>query len=110
MTSHKAQAAETCPRCRRTFPTPEELQTHIMLPARQICEPATQTRLLREVEEGITADVQGVLTSRRFSGRVSSWEELWRLLFPEDTHIPPPGLSLCMSYKNHGQANVRMRL
>ena len=44
-------------------------------------------------EHGITPEIETTLKSRRADSKVNTWEQLWKVLFPDDRDIPEPGKS-----------------
>lgn len=48
---------------------------------------------VNQPEDGINARVDALLIDRKGATKVSTWRSLWKVLFPEDTEIPSPGLS-----------------
>jgi hypothetical protein len=57
-----------------------------MLPKEEICE-LSPTQTNRDPEDGISEEVSRILLRQRGGG----WEEIWRLVFPDDDEIPQDG-------------------
>ncbi|KAL2163047.1 hypothetical protein VTH06DRAFT_6883 [Thermothelomyces fergusii] len=53
-----------------------------------------RTRVSDDVEDGITEDIAERLIARKNHSKISTWESLWRVLFPLDVDVPPQGMSL----------------
>jgi hypothetical protein len=89
-------AGVMCIRCREFFPTTEELRTHMLLPADELCMPVMSIPE-RDPEDGITPEMEEALNGRKVGLKIATWNDLWRLLFPK-TSIPEAGESLaCLS-------------
>jgi hypothetical protein len=69
----------------------DDLQSHLLLPANQICTPRDEDPP-RPEEMSINTAVRRRLQSR---ARVDqfNWSTLWQALFPSDGHVPQPGRS-----------------
>ncbi|KXX75733.1 hypothetical protein MMYC01_207803 [Madurella mycetomatis] len=52
---------------------------------------ATEEPQRKDVEDGITPQVENILIERQGASKVCTWESLWKALFPNDTEIPSQG-------------------
>lgn len=53
--------------------------------------------------DGISEDVDRILADSKSLVHIQSWEDLWRLLFPNDVSVLDPGQSVpYVSSTNHG--------
>jgi hypothetical protein len=69
----------------------------MLLPVDQICEPVISIAP-RDPEDGITAEIEDALSGRKSTQKVATWNELWRVIFPQDVIIHSPGESSFRSY------------
>ncbi|KAL2172483.1 hypothetical protein VTG60DRAFT_5237 [Thermothelomyces hinnuleus] len=53
-----------------------------------------RTRSSDNVEDGITEDIAKRLIARKKYSKISTWESLWKILFPRDVEVPPQGMLL----------------
>ncbi|KAI2632570.1 hypothetical protein GGS26DRAFT_81606 [Hypomontagnella submonticulosa] len=83
------QLPHTCVRCHKGFRSSDELLEHMRAPPDQICRVVERQSLI-DPEDGITDEVDTLLAERKNDTKVSSWKELWQILFPSDEEIPPP--------------------
>jgi hypothetical protein len=79
-----------CPRCRETFATADTLRAHVLLPADQICDPVLSIPP-SDPEDGITSEIDSLMTERKLGNRIATWDQLWSLIFPQDDAVPSPG-------------------
>lgn len=77
-----------CIRCRERFAKMENLESHMMVDAANICE-ARPGHADQRDEETINDAVVERLRSRT---EQFDWEKLWETLFPRDVKVPDPGL------------------
>ncbi|KAG8169625.1 hypothetical protein KVR01_000370 [Diaporthe batatas] len=75
--------AHSCPRCKASFQNQSDLSEHLMVPADQMCEPNGCVSDI-VVEDGITEEMDRALADRTPRHLVNSWEQIWKLLFPQD--------------------------
>ncbi|KAI1841988.1 hypothetical protein JX266_011848 [Neoarthrinium moseri] len=78
-----------CFRCAKGFENQNELADHMRAPPDQICS-IVDYQSSENPEDGITDEVDMLLAERKSGLKVNSWEGLWKVLFPNDTHIPSP--------------------
>ena len=74
------------------FPSQTDLAEHRPIGG-QRCEarlPPQRENRLRDVEDGVTPDIQLRLLERASHRKVGTWRELWMTLFPNDAAVPPP--------------------
>lgn len=57
-------------------------------PVNQVC-PVAEYEPPDDPEDGINEKVEEILAERRNDRKVSSWADLWRVLFANDNEIPP---------------------
>ncbi|KAK3370384.1 hypothetical protein B0H63DRAFT_315385 [Podospora didyma] len=84
------QSSHQCPRCWETFSSKKGLTQHASHPVDQICEPREQPVNNNEPEDGITDKTSNSLVARKGKDKVSSWDDMWNLLFPDDINVPSP--------------------
>jgi len=78
-----------CQRCKEGFPIEILLTEHLK---GQICHFVDlKPQEPMEPEDGITPEMDRLLSARNKSCQVMTWQSLWRLLFPQDENIPSPG-------------------
>ncbi|KAI1839793.1 hypothetical protein JX266_013999 [Neoarthrinium moseri] len=58
-------------------------------PPDQTCS-IVDCQFLEDPEDGTTDEADMLLTERKSGLKVDSWETLWKVLFPNDTHISSP--------------------
>ncbi|KAK0648268.1 hypothetical protein B0T16DRAFT_444376 [Cercophora newfieldiana] len=75
-----------CIRCRERFARMEDLETHMMVDAANICE--ARPGLADQRDEEIINDA--VVDRLRSRTEQFDWEKLWETLFPRDTKVPEP--------------------
>lgn len=81
-----------CPRCKMGFGTPNALSDHLTVPLEAMCEP----RLAAPepvTGYGISEEVDRILADNKSMIHIQNWEDLWRLLFPQDVSVLDPGQS-----------------
>lgn len=78
-----------CQRCKEGFLTEALLTDHLKGEICQFVDLKSQEPT--EPEDGITPEVDRLLSARDKSTQVMTWQSLWRLLFPQDENIPSPG-------------------
>ncbi|ROV97024.1 hypothetical protein VSDG_04134 [Cytospora chrysosperma] len=85
---HRRSANEShrCHRCRCSFPDEETLVNHQRDDKR--CEVAPDPDVYEDPEDGISTSVMQKLAGRAKGTKISSWEAIWRLLFPQDEYVP----------------------
>lgn len=76
------EPAHSCPRCKASFQNQSDLSEHLMVPVDQMCEP-NATASVPMAEDGITQEMDRALADRSRHA-VHSWEQIWKLLFPQD--------------------------
>ncbi|KAF2970748.1 hypothetical protein GQX73_g2821 [Xylaria multiplex] len=86
-TYHRRRPGYTCARCRKTFERKEELDEHLRALPTQLCDVLERDN---DPEDGINEEIENILAERKNNRKVSSWEELWRVLFTDDKTIPSP--------------------
>ncbi|KAK3942529.1 hypothetical protein QBC46DRAFT_426374 [Diplogelasinospora grovesii] len=74
-----------CQMCGENFPSLADLQQHSK---NRKCKPVDPLQMGLNPEDGITDDINEVLRDRKEEGKIRSWENLWKRLFPNDTEIP----------------------
>ena len=89
-------AGVMCLRCRKMFATTDELRAHMLLPADQICKPVISVPP-RDPEDGITPEIDRLLLERKDGLKITTWRQIWHLLFPHDVDVPFPGESFALS-------------
>jgi hypothetical protein len=81
----------------------------MLLPADELCMPVMLIPR-RNPEDGITPEMEEALNGRKMGFKIATWNDLWRLLFPEDS-IPEAGesrhLLVCVSCFQFRQLTVR---
>lgn len=88
-THHRSRrASHHCPRCKKAFGNETVLSDHLTVPVEELCEPRPTTSEYL-VEDGISEATDRVLADSTVTTK--SWEELWWLLFPQDTAVLEPG-------------------
>ena len=68
----------------------------MLAPHDQVCH-VEKSQSLNDPEDGINKHVDEMLAERRHGLKISSWEDLWRSLFPGDDLIPPSGMCFFVS-------------
>lgn len=81
-----------CPRCKKGFASDVDLSNHLTVPLEDMCEPLLAA-WDHPCEDVITEEVDQILADGTSTNKIQSWEEIWRLLFPQDTSILDPGQS-----------------
>ncbi|KAK4450404.1 hypothetical protein QBC34DRAFT_402671 [Podospora aff. communis PSN243] len=84
---YQQELAFKCIRCRERFARMEDLESHMLVDAIDICERRTGERDQRD-EETINDAVAERLRSRT---EQFGWEKLWETLFPRDVKVPAAG-------------------
>ncbi|GJC87815.1 hypothetical protein ColLi_10653 [Colletotrichum liriopes] len=80
-----------CPRCEKGFPEPAAFREHLMLPKDKMCDPRSEDPSTgADVEDGLTAARARDLSDKIKSELLTSWDDLWRWLFPSDKVAPRP--------------------
>jgi hypothetical protein len=64
-----------------------ELTAHLAMPVNEICGLVTVAPS-PDPEDGVTATAEAILTTRIAPQKITDWDQLWHLLFPEDTEVP----------------------
>ncbi|KAJ0109743.1 hypothetical protein J7T55_004292 [Diaporthe amygdali] len=83
-TYHRACVSpHSCPRCKAGFENSSDLADHLMVPVEQMCEP-NNAASDNVIEDGITEEMDRTLADRTPRKGVHSWEQIWKLLFPQD--------------------------
>ncbi|KAK3296506.1 uncharacterized protein B0H64DRAFT_475298 [Chaetomium fimeti] len=94
--SHAEKIVYSCPRCWLRFGSHTDMKRH---QADQSCVarpwPQWHARS-RDVEDGIDTRTASLLIERKSPYKVSTWEELWRTLFPDDAEVPSPNCEPCV--------------
>lgn len=67
--------------------TESALDDHSMVPVEEMCH-ANPGPTSLGVEDGITEEMDRVLADRKAKRKVQSWDEIWRLIFPDDPVVP----------------------
>ncbi|EJT80281.1 hypothetical protein GGTG_00283 [Gaeumannomyces tritici R3-111a-1] len=80
----------TCDRCHASFATSIDRAEHSRRDPPCACQEAP-TSAPPDPEDGITERALNVMMSRSPGNRVSSWGDLWNLLFPGDSTVPSSG-------------------
>lgn len=63
-----------------------------MLPREQMCDPRAEVAPpTSDPEDGITAGRARALSEGVERGKIGSWDDLWKCLFPTDKMVPRPG-------------------
>jgi hypothetical protein len=62
----------------------------MLLPADQMCDPVMSIPPT-DPEDGITPEMDSILTERKSGHRIVTWDQLWSLIFPQDDEVPSPG-------------------
>ncbi|KAI1125780.1 hypothetical protein F5Y10DRAFT_224474 [Nemania abortiva] len=70
-----------CLRCGKRFVREAELKEHAQVPIDRLCQVVES---YHDPEDGIDEEVEDTLAERKNVRKISSWEELWRLLFKDD--------------------------
>ena len=83
-----------CRRCKKGFPSEEALDRHSELPKDQMCEPEGRNKPTQDPEDGITDEMSKTLVDRKANGKIQTWEQICRLIFPTDPDVPQPGMCL----------------
>ncbi|KAG6361688.1 hypothetical protein INS49_009916 [Diaporthe citri] len=73
----------SCPRCKAGFQNSSDLSEHLMVPVEQMCEPNSAAPD-NVIEDGITEEMDRALAERTPRHSVKTWEQIWKLLFPQD--------------------------
>ncbi|KAJ0369413.1 hypothetical protein COL26b_010401 [Colletotrichum chrysophilum] len=82
-----------CPRCEKGFPEPNAFKEHLMLPREQMCDPRSEAvPPSSDPEDGITAGRARTLSEGVEAGKIGSWDDLWKCLFPDDRTVPRPAI------------------
>ncbi|KAL0943331.1 uncharacterized protein CTRU02_201217 [Colletotrichum truncatum] len=82
-----------CPRCDKGFSEPKAFKDHLMLPREQMCDPRSEgTATSNDPEDGITAGRARALSEGVERGKIGSWDDLWKCLFPTDRMVPRPAI------------------
>ncbi|KAM7183642.1 hypothetical protein V8F20_012545 [Naviculisporaceae sp. PSN 640] len=76
-----------CRRCKLGFESETALDHHMMLPKDQICESTSEESFI-DPEDGITDAIDRQLVVGHPS--VETWQDIWRVVFPGDEHVPAP--------------------
>ncbi|KAI1332874.1 hypothetical protein F5Y16DRAFT_129096 [Xylariaceae sp. FL0255] len=97
------QPPYNCPRCFKTFDTSYQHEQHLRAPKDQMCD--SISRPPENPESGIDDKMRKILNDH---DKNTSWENLWRLLFPHDSHIPSPATN--NPRENGGLKSVGCRL
>lgn len=84
---HQQEVVYQCMRCRERFAKMDDLQSHMMVDAANICQ-ARPGLSSGPDEETVNPSVGARLRSR---SEQFNWEKLWRALFPNDSKVPDPG-------------------
>ncbi|KAJ5003592.1 hypothetical protein K4K48_011600 [Colletotrichum sp. SAR 10_66] len=97
ITRHHRHASDSqlfqCPRCEKGFPEPNAFKEHLMLPREQMCDPRLEAvPPSSDPEDGITAGRARTLSEGVEAGKIGSWDDLWKCLFPDDRTIPRPAI------------------
>ncbi|KAH9240848.1 hypothetical protein K456DRAFT_1815685, partial [Colletotrichum gloeosporioides 23] len=97
ITRHHRHASDSqlfhCPRCEKGFPEPNAFKEHLMLPREQICDPRSEAvPPSSDPEDGITAGRARTLSEGVEAGKIGSWDDLWKCLFPDDRIVPRPAI------------------
>ncbi|KAL2882182.1 hypothetical protein SGCOL_002449 [Colletotrichum sp. CLE4] len=80
-----------CPRCEDGFAEPNAFRKHLMLPREQMCEPKSDDDAgWIDPEDGLSSTKTQKLSEQIGNEAFSSWDELWRWLFPLDRVVPKP--------------------
>jgi len=70
------------------------LRDHLLVPPSDICELSTVDKQSQSYEDGITTQMEYILSGRKNDNKIDNWESLWRTIFPEyEGDIPSPGKS-----------------
>ncbi|KUI69341.1 hypothetical protein VM1G_05066 [Cytospora mali] len=85
----KSRSPYHCPRCKRGFLSESDMAEHLMVPAEQICEANSASSNSSE-EDGITEEMDRALADDTRRENVQTWEEIWKLLFPQDAAVLDP--------------------
>ena len=59
-----------------------------MLPLDQMCRPSSRPQS-DDPEDGITEDMDKILAGRKANTKVQTWDQIWRLIFPDVDIIAP---------------------
>lgn len=84
----------TCVRCKEMFTTSQQHEAHIRVPLEHMCPVRDLTDNLVDTpdpEDGISPQVDSKLRDRRSEKSVTTWDSLWRTLFPGDEDPKPEG-------------------
>lgn len=73
----------SCPRCKAGFQNSSDLSEHLMVPVEHMCEPNSAAPD-NAIEDGITEEMDRALAERTPRHSVKTWEQIWKLLFPQD--------------------------
>ncbi|KAF9874951.1 hypothetical protein CkaCkLH20_07645 [Colletotrichum karsti] len=80
-----------CPRCEKGFSEPNAFKEHLMLPREQMCDPRSEVPPIScDPEDGITAGRARALSEGVEHGKIGSWDDMWKCLFPADRVVPRP--------------------
>ncbi|PKS09164.1 hypothetical protein jhhlp_003778 [Lomentospora prolificans] len=90
-TWHRREAPSLyqCRRCKKGFSSEEALDRHSELPKDQMCEPSSR-KPTQDPEDGITDEMDKTLAGRKANGKIQTWDQICRLIFPMDHDIPQP--------------------
>ncbi|TDZ65270.1 hypothetical protein CTRI78_v003516 [Colletotrichum trifolii] len=82
-----------CPRCERGFSEPSAFKKHLTLPRDQMCDPRSEfAPMSSDPEDGITSGRARALSEGVERGKIGSWDDLWKCLFPADRMVPRPAI------------------
>lgn len=78
-------------RCAAFFRNEEELRDHHIQST--VCIPSHDglSDRFNDPEDGVAGDAYQALSAREYPHRLTSWEAIWKVLFPSDLVMPAPG-------------------
>ncbi|KAK4189152.1 hypothetical protein QBC35DRAFT_472990 [Podospora australis] len=86
-TNHTRPETFNCLRCHSTSLSSGALTEHLQSQTSQMCTPRDRHHQ-QNPEDGITREMETILRSKKNGVKVSTWDGVWRVIFPQDTHIP----------------------
>lgn len=79
----RTELPHTCLRCNAGFTEQRQLDDHLLRPPQEMCT-TMQKQANPDPEDGISIQVDGVLSDRKQVGRLTTWENIYGLLFPNE--------------------------
>ncbi|KAK3933842.1 hypothetical protein QBC46DRAFT_414429 [Diplogelasinospora grovesii] len=83
-----------CCRCQKRFSSLKELNNHLRCPLEQLCEVVHQSQTDDNVEDGVTIHLLK-------DDKICAWNDLWKVLFPNDRVIPSSEHEPCLLGELH---------